>query len=74
MRGEAPHALFIFLRADGGLTLDREAVGADARHDRVRDVAVHALDERHHGDDRRDGDDVAEDRQERTELVRSRLR
>ena len=50
--------------------LHRERVGAELRLDRVLDARVQALDERHHGDDRRDRDDVAEHGQQRAQLVR----
>ena len=65
-----PHPLFVGFRPHDRHALNREVVGADARNDGVADVGVHALDERHHGNDRGDGDDVAEHGQERAELVR----
>ena len=42
---------------------------ADVFHDGVGDVGVHALDERHHGDDRGHRHDVAEHHHERPQLV-----
>ena len=63
-------ALLVGLGAHHRHALNREVVGADARHDRVGDVGVHSLNQRHHRDDRRDRDDVPEHGQERAELVR----
>jgi (p)ppGpp synthase/HD superfamily hydrolase len=46
--------------------LDGERVRAEVRHDRVGDRGVHTGDQRDHGNDRRHGNDVAEQRQHRS--------
>ena len=68
--GIVPHPFLVGFRPHDRHALNREVVGADARNDGVADVGVHALDERHDGNDRGHGHDVAEHRQERAELVR----
>src|SRR5690606_3592352 len=50
-------------------SLHRERVGRKLRLDFLFDGGVQALHERDDGNDRRHGDDVADDRQERAQLV-----
>ena len=52
--------------------LDAERVGAGLVEDRVLHRGVQALDQRHHGDDRRHRDDVAEHGHQRSQLRRPR--
>ena len=61
--------LFLFLAGRRALPLDLERAGADVGQDGVRDVAVHAADQRHHRDDRRHRDDVAQHGHERAQLA-----
>src|SRR5262249_22475589 len=67
--GIVADAILVGLRADRRHPLNREVVDADARLDRVGDVGVHPLDERHHRDDGSDRHDVPEHGQERSQLV-----
>ena len=60
----------LFVAADDSELLDDEGVGAGLIEDRVADRCVQALDERDDGDDRRDGDDIAEHGHQRPKLGR----
>src|SRR5712691_533615 len=64
----APHLVELLVAARDRKLLDVERVGARLVEDRLLDRGVQPLNQRHHGDDRADGHDVAEDGHERPQL------
>ncbi len=68
--GIVPDLVEVLVAARNRELLDVERVGAGLIENRRLDGGVEPLDQRHHGDDRRDRDDVAEHGHERPQLRR----